>query len=202
VGAALGTWIIAGAALDLWMRTGRSGLSRLVRLPRADWGKTVAHAGLGVTMLGISLMMAWQQEDIRTAQIGERFQVGAYSLTLVSVEEVPGPNYRSLTAAVKVSDSWGYETILHPEKRYYPVAAMPTTEAAIDNGVFRDIYAVIGDPQEGGGYAVRTYVKPFANWIWGGAMLMAFGGLLSLSDRRLRVAAGAAKAPRLSVAAE
>jgi cytochrome c-type biogenesis protein CcmF len=80
---------------------------------------------------------------------------------------------------------------------------MPTTEAAIDNGVFRDIYVVIGDPQDGGGYAIRTYVKPFANWIWGGAILMALGGLLSLSDRRLRVAAGAAKkAPTAAVAAE
>jgi cytochrome c-type biogenesis protein CcmF len=72
---------------------------------------------------------------------------------------------------------------------------MPTTEAAIDNGIFRDIYLVIGDPQDGGGYAVRSYVKPFANWIWGGAMLMAFGGMLSLTDRRYRVAAGARRAP-------
>jgi len=83
--------------------------------------------------------------------------------------------------------------VLFPEKRFYPVAAMPTTEAAIKNGVLRDLYVVIGDPQQGGGYAVRTYIKPFANWIWGGAILMAFGGLISLSDRRLRVAAGAAK---------
>ena len=202
VGAALGTWIIAGALLDLWQRTGRSGLARLMRLPRADWGKTVAHAGLGVTMLGISLMLAWQQEDIRTARIGESFPVGAYTLTLNAVDEVPGPNYRSLMADVTVLRGGREVARLHPEKRFYPVAAMPTTEAAIDNGIFRDIYAVIGDPQQGGGYSVRTYVKPFANWIWGGAILMALGGLLSLSDRRLRVAAGATKAPRMAVAAE
>jgi len=202
VGAALGTWIIAGAALDLWQRTGRSGLARLLRLPRADWGKAVAHGGLGVTMLGISLMLAWQQEDIRTAQVGETFAVGAFTLTLNAVDEVPGPNYRSLMADVTVQRGGREVARLHPEKRFYPVAAMPTTEAAIDNGIFRDIYAVIGDPQQGGGYAVRTYVKPFANWIWGGAILMALGGLLSLSDRRLRVAAGAAKAPRAAVAAE
>jgi len=82
---------------------------------------------------------------------------------------------------------------LYPEKRFYPVAGMPTTEAAIRNGFLRDIYLVIGDAQSNGGYAVRTYIKPFANWIWGGAILMALGGLVSLSDRRLRVAAGAAK---------
>ena len=83
--------------------------------------------------------------------------------------------------------------VMHPEERSYPVQAMPTTEAAIDNGLLRDIYLVIGDPQTNGGWAVRTYIKPFASWLWGGALLMAFGGLLSLSDRRYRVAAGARK---------
>jgi cytochrome c-type biogenesis protein CcmF len=82
---------------------------------------------------------------------------------------------------------------------------MPTTEAGIRNGVLRDVYLVIGDPQNAGGWAVRTYIKPFANWIWGGAILMAIGGLISLSDRRLRVAAGATKrkpAPAGGVPAE
>jgi cytochrome c-type biogenesis protein CcmF len=83
-----------------------------------------------------------------------------------------------------------------PEKREYPVAGMPTTEAAIDNGVFRDLYVVIGDPQDGGGWAVRTFVKPFANWIWAGAIVMALGGCLSLMDRRYRVAAGARRERR------
>ncbi|WP_210528070.1 heme lyase CcmF/NrfE family subunit [Rubellimicrobium arenae] len=202
VGTALGVWIIAGAAVDLWQRTGTSGASRLLRLPRADWGKAISHAGLGVTILGISLLMAWQEEDIRTAALGESFQVGAYELTLNSVDEVPGPNYRSLMADVTVTRDGAQVARLHPEKRFYPVAAMPTTEAAIQNGVLRDIYVVIGDAQEGGGYAVRTYIKPFANWIWGGAILMALGGLMSLSDRRLRVAAGAARLSRAAVAAE
>ncbi|MCB1328141.1 MAG: heme lyase NrfEFG subunit NrfE, partial [Maritimibacter sp.] len=76
----------------------------------------------------------------------------------------------------------------------YPVQAMPTTEAAIANGFWRDIYLVIGDPQAGGGWAVRTFIKPFANWIWAGTIIMAIGGLLSLSDRRYRVAAGATRA--------
>jgi cytochrome c-type biogenesis protein CcmF len=84
----------------------------------------------------------------------------------------------------------------------YPVANMPTTEAAIQNGILRDVYVVIGDPQNAGGYAVRTYIKPFANWIWAGAIIMAIGGGLSLSDRRYRVAAGARKAPKAAVPAE
>ncbi|HBQ36999.1 MAG TPA: heme lyase NrfEFG subunit NrfE, partial [Rhodobacteraceae bacterium] len=80
---------------------------------------------------------------------------------------------------------------LTPEKRVYPVQSMPTTEAAIYNGFFRDIYLVIGDAQQSGGWAVRTYIKPFASWIWMGCAIMSLGGLISLTDRRYRVAAGA-----------
>ncbi len=202
VGAALGAWVILGAATDLWLRTGRSGASRLLRLPRSDWGKALSHAGLGVTVLGVSLLMAWQEEDIRTVAFGEAFEVGAYTLTLQGVDQVEGPNYASLMGDVVVARDGRPVARLFPEKRFYPVARMPTTEAAIDNGLWRDLYVVLGDPQEGGGYAVRTYVKPFANWIWGGAILMALGGALSLSDRRMRVAAGARRADAQAVAAE
>ena len=117
------------------------------------------------------------------------------SITLRGVRDVQGPNFISTTADMEVRKGGQLLTTLHPEKRIYPVAQMPTTEAAMDQGFFRDLYLVIGDPQEGGGYAVRSYIKPFANWIWGGALLMALGGGLSLSDRRYRVAAGARRAP-------
>ncbi|WP_313348116.1 heme lyase CcmF/NrfE family subunit [Paracoccus sp. (in: a-proteobacteria)] len=194
IGAGLGAWLVAGAAVDLWLRTGNSGLSRLRRLPRADWGKAVAHAGLGVTFIGISLLMAWQAEDIRVARIGETFSVAGYDITLQSVEERPGPNYNSIIAAMTVSRDGRQVALLHPEKRVYPVQAMPTTEAAIQSGLFRDLYLVIGDEQQGGGWAVRSYIKPFALWIWLGCGLMALGGCISLSDRRYRVAAGARQA--------
>ena len=191
VGAGLGSWLIAGAATDLWLRTGKSGFSRLARLPRADWGKAIAHGGLGVTFIGISLLMAWQVEDIRVARLGETFTVAGYDITLESVEEQPGPNYDSVFATMKVAQNGRQVAVLFPEKRIYPVQSMPTTEAAIQNGLFRDIYLVIGDEQQNGGWAVRSYIKPFANWIWLGCTLMALGGFVSLSDRRYRVAAGA-----------
>ncbi|WBU57514.1 heme lyase CcmF/NrfE family subunit [Paracoccus sediminicola] len=202
IGAGLGSWLVFGAAAELWFRTGKSGLSRLARLPRADWGKALAHAGLGVTFIGISLLLAWQVEDIRTAQIGESFELGGYDITLAAVDEVQGPNYVSTTATMPVAKDGRMVATLYPEKRIYPVQAMPTTEAAIDNGFLRDIYLVIGDPQQGGGWAVRSYIKPFANWIWLGCIVMALGGLVSLSDRRYRVAAGAAKRSRAQVPAE
>jgi cytochrome c-type biogenesis protein CcmF len=190
VGVALGVWLMAGATLDLWQRAGYR-VGRLARLPRADWGRAAAHGGLGVTFVGIALMMAWNVEDIRTAKIGETFPVGPYEVTLAAVDKTEGPNYLTTRATLKVTRDGAAVATLFPEKRFYPVAAMPTTEAAIQNGVFRDLYLVIGDPQADGGWAVRTYIKPFANWIWAGAIIMAFGGLLSLSDRRYRVAAGA-----------
>lgn len=197
IGVALGVWLVAGSVRELWLRTGRGGVAdrfgRLGRLPRADWGKAVAHSGLGITILGVAALMAWEQEDIRVAQIGERFEVGSYGVSLDAVEQGRGPNYITTMATMSVWRGDRQVAVLHPEKRVYPVAQMPTTEAGIDNGVFRDVYLVIGDAQADGGWAVRTYIKPFANWIWAGCIVMSLGGLLSLSDRRHRVAAGAAK---------
>ncbi|MEI4263573.1 heme lyase CcmF/NrfE family subunit [Roseovarius sp. D0-M9] len=198
VGLALGTWLVVGAAIDLWSRTGTRGdansrLRRLGRLPRADWGKATAHAGLGVTMAGIAGLLAWESEDIRVVNIGDSFDLAGYTITLEDVRRSEGPNYETTIADMRLSRNGETIGVLQPEKRFYPVAEMPTTEAAIDIGFLRDVYVVIGDPQEGGGWAVRTYHKPLANWIWGGAILMALGGFLSLSDRRYRVAAGARK---------
>ena len=203
VGVFLGAWIVSGASLDLWTRAGRSGqIGRLLRLPRADWGKAFAHAGLGITIFAIAGLTAWQKEDIRVANLNEPFSVGPFELTLVDVVEGRGPNYFTTMGVVEVTKNGRPEATLNPEKRVYPVAQMPTTEAAIDYRFTRDLYVVIGDAQEGGGYTMRTYIKPFANWIWGGCLLMAIGGLFSLSDRRFRVAAGAKKTPMQGVPAE
>ena len=201
LGIALSVWLVAGSLLDLWSRTGRGALAgrfgRLWRLPRADWGKAAAHAGVGLTMFGVAALTGYQLEDIRVAEPGQPYQVGAYEIELLSVaQNVQGPNYISTMAHVAVRDGQGRQiALLHPEKRIYPVAGMPTTEAGIDSGWTRDVYLALGDPQPSGGWALRTWIKPFANWIWGGTIIMALGGLLSLSDRRYRVAAGAAKAP-------
>ena len=198
LGVVLGVWVLAGVAVDLAGRTGRGSvgerLRRLTRLPGADWGKALAHGGLGITTLGICLLVAWQVEDIRVAQVGEPYEVGGYTVTLQDVRDVRGPNYFSTMATIEMAKDGRVVAVLNPEKRVYPVAQMPTTEAAIANGVLRDLYVVIGDPQANGGWAVRVYIKPFANWIWAGCIIMAFGGIASLMDRRYRVAAGARKA--------
>ncbi len=198
IGVALGAWVFFGALADLWLRTGRDGvgqrLSRLTRLPRADWGKAVAHGGLGITIFAVSAMLAWKIEDIRVVQVGETFPLGAYEVRLDDVRDVEGPNYLSTMGFMTVLRDGAVVATLTPEKRIYPVAAMPTTEAGIDYGFLRDVYIVLGDRQQSGGWAVRSYIEPFANWLWAGCLLMAFGGLVSLTDRRFRVAAGARKA--------
>jgi len=195
VGLALGAWVALGALVDLWLRSGRGSFGerfgRILRLPRADWGKYTAHTGFGVTVFAVSAIMAWQVEDIRTMKVGESFDLKGYTVTLTSVDKETGPNYFTTMARMDITRQGAQVATVYPEKRIYPVAGMPTTEAGIDYGMTRDLYLVIGDAQDDGSWAVRSYFKPFANWIWGGAMLMAFGGMISLADRRYRVAAGA-----------
>lgn len=206
IGLLLGSWVFFGAIVDLMSRTGRgdvaSRFARLRRLPGADWGKAVAHAGLGVTMFGVAGLMAWEQEDIRVAYEGEPYTLGAYEFTLLDVRDVPGPNYYSTMADILVTKDGKTVAILNPEKRVYPVAGMPTTEAAIDYRFTRDVYLALGDAQADGGHTVRSYIKPFTNWIWFGCIMMALGGTFSLFDRRYRVAAGARKASNAGVPAE
>jgi cytochrome c-type biogenesis protein CcmF len=207
VGAALAGWLVLGALAELAarIRLGEAplpeSLRRLGRLPRADWGKALAHAGLGVTIFGIAAISAWAVEDIRAVRPGESFAVGPYTLRLETVAATRGPNYSAETATVTVTRGGRTVAVLHPEKRMYPVQGMATTEAGIDRGITRDLYVALGDPQPGGGHALRSYIKPFANWIWGGALLMALGGIASLTDRRYRVGAPARRAA-VPVAAE
>ncbi|GHC43861.1 c-type cytochrome biogenesis protein CcmF [Gemmobacter tilapiae] len=199
IGLGLGAWVVFGSLADLWGRTGRQGfgerLARMTRLPRADWGKATAHIGFGITLFAVAALLSWKVEDIRVVQPGETFPLGRYDVTLVQVQtDLQGPNYLATQAELRVTRNGPQVTTLFPEKRVYPVTRMPTTEAAIDYGFWRDLYLVIGDQQENGGWTVRSYIEPFANWLWAGCLIMALGGGISLTDRRYRLAAGAAKA--------
>ncbi len=201
IGVFLGSWIVMGAIIDLLSKLGNSqSMGRLMLLPRADFGKFFAHAGLGVTMFAITALSSWEKEDIRIVSIGSSWNVGSYDLKLNDVVEVRGPNYFSTMGIISVSKEGSELITLRPEKRNYPIAQMPTTEAAIDYRISRDLYVVLGDQQSENAWTVRTYLKPFANWIWGGCAMMALGGILSLTDRRLRIAAGAKREKSLGQA--
>ncbi len=201
IGVALAAWLVLGSVAEIATRVRlravpfRESLRRMGNLPRADWGKAIGHAGLGVTIFGIACITAWQTEDIRVLQIGESFQKGGYVLRLDAVERTRGPNYDAETARLVVLRDGTEIGTLSPEKRLYGVQGMTTTEAAIDRKLRRDLYITLGDAQEGGGWAVRSYIKPFANWIWIGALIMAAGGVVSLTDRRYRVGAPARRRP-------
>ncbi|SES90255.1 heme lyase CcmF/NrfE family subunit [Oceanicella actignis] len=206
VGVGLGTWLIAGALAEQLERArlGRAPaaetLRRLRKLPRADWGKALAHAGLGLSFIGVSAVTAWEAELIRTARPGDSLELSGYVFVFDDVRQVPGPNYVARQGVFRVFEG-GVETArLTPEKRVYTVQRMPTTEAAIDMGLARDLYVVLGDPQDDGSWAVRIYVKPLVNWIWIGALVMALAGLVSLSDRRYRVGAAARRPAPAAVA--
>ena len=201
IGVFLGSWIVMGTIIDLLSKLGNSrSMGRLMFLPRADFGKFFAHFGLGVTMFAIAALSSWEKEDIRVVSIGSSWNVGSYDLKLDDVVEVRGPNYFSTMGIIAVSKEGSELITLRPEKRNYPIAQMPTTEAAIDYRISRDLYVVLGDQQSENAWTVRTYLKPFANWIWGGCAMMALGGILSLTDRRLRIAAGGKRAKSLGQA--
>jgi cytochrome c-type biogenesis protein CcmF len=193
IGLALAAWVILGTLTDLFTRVRikqvglSAGLRRLRNLPRADWGKAVAHIGLGLTIFGIAAITAWEAEDIRVAQFGDRFDVSGYTFQFDSVEKINGKNYTADVGIISAFVGEAKVATLRPEKRFYPVQRMPTTEAGIHSRLSRDLYVALGDQQDGG-WTVRTYVKPFAVWIWIGSMVMALGGLLSMTDRRLRIA--------------
>ncbi len=220
VGMALTAWLLLGVLVDLVERSGfprvgaGAAFRRLARLPRADWGKTLAHAGLGLTVMGITAVTAWEAEDIRLAAPGDIIPIGPYEVRFESVERLPlGASFDAVACGttgesmMKGGAGRNFETefarfsLLHdgqrvaymcPEKRFYPVQQQPTTEAAIDSGLLRDVYLVLGDRQTNGdAWAVRAYWKPLANWIWLGCFVMAAGGVISLTDRRFRIGAAA-----------
>ncbi len=168
-------------------------LRRLRGLPRAASGMTLAHLGIAVTIVGIAGSSSWQTEEIRSLAIGESTPVAGYEFTLADVRDAPGPNYTSQLATVDVSRDGRAVTKLYPEIRFFPVAGQTTTEAAIRTSLFADLYAVVGEPTGSGSFTVRFYQNPMVPWIWLGALVMVFGGLLSLSDRRHRVGAPSRK---------
>ena len=195
-GVALAAWIVAGAATE-WaarVKLGAAGLDEVWRrarsLPRSAYGTTVAHAGMGLTVLGIVATSAWQSERIVTMQPGETTEIAGYQLAFRGVAPGRGPNYEEQVGIFTVSRGGSPVTELAPAKRLYDAPRQATTEAAIHVGVGGDLYAVLGDEVgNGGGWVVRLYFNPLVRLIWIGAVVMALGGALSLSDRRLRIGA-------------
>jgi len=157
------------------------------RLALSYKGMVVAHIGLVVTVVGVTIVATQDVEKDVRMRAGDQITIGSYEFHFTGVKEIQGPNYTAQQAKVTVFYDDELVTELLPEKRHYWVQRNMMTEAAIDPGVFRDLYVALGEPLGDGSWAVRIYFKPFIRWVWGGALIMAFGGLLAMSDRRYRL---------------
>ncbi len=167
---------------------------RARNLPRAAHGMTLAHAGMAIAAAGMIGASVWNLEEVRNLRPGESMQVAGYDYRFDGVEQIQGPNYLADRAQITVTRDGSPVAVLTPEKRLYPVQNMPTTEAAIHTNWIVDLYAVIGDSDGRGGWAVRIFHEPLVPWIWIGCIVMVLGSFVSLSDRRLRIGAPSRKA--------
>jgi cytochrome c-type biogenesis protein CcmF len=190
----LGVWLIAGALSELAFRikVGSAPVAenwrRFVGLPRSSIGTTLAHAGLGLTVLGLVVASTWGTETIVSVKPGETLAAGGYVLTFQGTVDRPGPNYSETVAHFTVASGGREVGVIEPSQRLFAVRQNTVSEAAISTIWFSQLYVSLGDIADGAA-TVRVYFKPLVTFIWLGALVMALGGLLSLSDRRLRVGA-------------
>ncbi len=189
LGLAMAFWIIASVATDLAERVrGGNLFERLKLLPRAMVGMMVAHLGVAVFIIGVTMVKGHEVERDVKMEVGDSTEVRGFTFTFRGVRDVEGPNYVAARGTIEVSRDGRKLRDMFPEKRLYRVQQNPMTEADIDTGLTRDLYVSLGEPVDGGkgAWIVRIYVKPFVDWIWGGCVLMGLGGLLAATDRRYR----------------
>ena len=189
-GLLLAFWIVASTVVNILERTrGTPGgiVALFRRQPRSYWGMILAHLGVAVFIVGVTLVKGYETERDVQMRIGDTVEVGGYTFRFDGVTDRKGPNYTAARGAVAVSRGGTLVETLYPEKRAYNAGGMPMTNAAIDSGVTGDIYVSMGEPVAGGAaWIIRVYSKPFITWVWGGFVLMALGGFLALMDRRYR----------------
>lgn len=190
LGLFLAFWVFAASAQTLWLRLRVGGLplvERLRSLARAWWGMWLAHVGIGVFILGATIVKGFETETAVRMYPGDVVHLSGYDFVFEGVTEVQGPNYTATQGNMRVLYNQKEVATVHPQKRVYTVQNMPMTEAGISAGIWSDQYASLGEPLGDGSWSVRIYYKPMVNWIWGGCLLMAAGGVLALSDRRYRI---------------
>jgi cytochrome c-type biogenesis protein CcmF len=186
------TWLAGlGFLLAFWiMASGSLQILRQIKLgkpTRSFIGMQIAHLGIAIFVIGITMVGAYQEEKDVRMLAGDTVSVGGYQIQLEGVELVPGPNYQAMRGTFTLSKNGVTQAILYPEKRNYFSSTMPMTEAAIDIGLTRDLYVSLGEELGDKAWAVRVYYKPFVDWIWGGCLLMALGGILAMMDKRYRM---------------
>src|SRR5215207_7397016 len=190
----LAIWIIATIVLNIWERvrvtSGQlSTFQKLRTQSRSYYGMQVAHLGVAVFVVGVTMVTGYQLEQDVRMERGDTISAGGYEFKFNGATNVTGPNYVAARAEIIVSRNGTELERMYPEKRNYNASGNVMTETAIDSGIFRDLYVSLGEPVSAGAWSVRVYYKPLVGWIWGGALLMALGGGLALTDRRYALAA-------------
>jgi cytochrome c-type biogenesis protein CcmF len=189
LGLTLALWTVAMTALSFIDRLGDKGFSweRLTKIPAGFYGMSIAHLGIAVFVIGITLTSVYSVEkDIRMSP-GETLALSGYTFRFQGIKETQGPNYIAQQGLITVSHEGKADVTLEPQKRVYQVQKMPMTEAAIDAGLFRDLFVAIGEPLgDNGAWSLRIYYKSFIRWIWLGAVFMAIGGLCATLDKRYK----------------
>jgi cytochrome c-type biogenesis protein CcmF len=197
LGMGLAAWLLVGTIVEwaervrLFRASPGETWRRAIGLPRAAYGMTLAHMGFAIVVAGVTASSAWKMETVDSMQPGDTVELAGYQYRFDGVEQVRGPNYGATRGSFTVTRNGEPYATLQPERRLYDVQKRQTTEAAILTTGFADLYAVIGDGDGHGGYTVRLYYEPMVPWMWTGALIMMLGGLVSLSDRRLRIGAPA-----------
>jgi len=198
VGLLMSVWIIVLTLMELHERATHrhSFFSGLRHLSRSHWGMVLGHLGVGVTVIGIAFSTQYSVERDVRMKAGDSVDIHSYHFVFRDVHNLQGPNYSGGVGIIDVSRNGKPEAVLHAEKRFYTAARTMMTEAAIDGGFTRDLYAALGEELDNGSWAVRIYYKPFVRWIWFGGVFMALGGLLCLLDPRYRTRKKAAREER------
>ncbi len=195
----LAFWIVLSSLQQIFRQIRDANGWRLA--PLSFWGMHLAHVGIAICVVGITMVKAYETEkDVRMV-VGDTVEVGGYTFRLTGIREVAGPNYNADMGDVELIENGRVLRTLHPEKRTYFSSTMPMTETAIDTNLVRDVYVALGERLEDGpspAWAMRVYHKPFVTWIWGGCLLMAVGGVLAALDKRYRRKVQASKASALA----
>ena len=188
VGLLMAVWIILLTLMELHERATHRHrfFTGLRHLSRSHWGMVLGHLGVGVTVIGIAFSTQYSVERDVRMKAGDSVDIHHYHFVFRDVQDLQGPNYSGGVAVIDVSHKGKPEAVLYAEKRFYSAARTMMTEAAIDGGFTRDLYAALGEELSDGSWAVRIYYKPFVRWIWFGGLFMAVGGLFCLLDPRYR----------------
>ncbi|CAD5286954.1 heme lyase, CcmF subunit [Alteromonas sp. 38] len=186
-------WILVTTVQEVLQRvnanpSNTSTFTKLRKLTSSHWGMVLGHIGFAISIIGITLVSNYELERDVRMEVGETVELGGYAFTFTDVKPFQGPNYTADVGVFDVNREDELVVHLEPEKRMYTVQRMPMTEAAIHSTVSRDLFIAMGEPLDDGAWAVRIYIKPFVAWLWAGAVVMAIGGIFSISDKRYRMA--------------